>query len=132
NVNALLKGAVKRTYRDARELITAVKEVNKSGTETIWTSYAYDALKQITQVVDDKSNTTTITYDNLGRTTVIDTPDTGRTETQYDTASNVTKKITANLKAQAKSIAYAYDFTPLVSITHPNFTGNYVTYTYGR
>jgi len=74
NVNALLKGAVKRTYRDARELITAVKEVNKSGTETIWTSYAYDPLKQITQVVDDKSNTTTITYDNLGRRTAIDNP----------------------------------------------------------
>ena len=36
---------VKRTYRDVRELITSVKEFNQ-GT-TIWTSYAYDALKQI-------------------------------------------------------------------------------------
>ena len=72
NVTALLKGAVKRTYRDARELITAVKE--KTATGDIWTSYAYDPLKQITQVVDDKSNTTTITYDNLGRRTAIDNP----------------------------------------------------------
>ncbi len=131
NVTALLKGAVKRTYRDARELITAVKEVNKSGIEVIWTSYAYDPLKQITQVVDDKLNTTNITYDNLGRRTVIENPDTGRTETQYDTASNVTAKITANLRAQSKSISYSYDFNRLSSITYPNFPGNNVTYTYG-
>jgi len=129
NVNALLKGAVKRTYRDARELITAVKE--KTATVDIWTSYEYDALKQITKVTDDKSNATTVSYDNLGRRTIIDNPDTGRTETQYDTASNVTKKITANLKAQAKSIDYAYDINRLSAITYPNFPGNNVTYTYG-
>src|SRR5712691_11067558 len=71
NVTALLKGEVKRTYRDARELVTAVKELNKSGTEVIWTSYAYDPLKQIVQVVDNLSNTTSVSYDNFGRRTVI-------------------------------------------------------------
>jgi len=89
-------GKVKRTYRDVRELITSVKESNQGA--TIWTSYAYDALKQITQVVDNLSNTTIVSYDNFGRRTVINNPDTGRTETQYDLASNVTKKITANLQ----------------------------------
>jgi RHS repeat-associated protein len=131
NRNAGLAGAVKRTYRDVRELITSVKEFNNGGAQTLWTSYVYDALKQITQVVDDKQNTTTVAYDNLGRRTVINNPDTGRTETQYDLASNVTKKITANLQAQAKSIAYNYDFNRLTSISQPNFLGNAVTYTYG-
>ena len=131
NLNAGLKGAVKRTYRDVRELITAVRELNKSVTEVIWTSYGYDALKQISRVVDNLSNTTTISYDNFGRRTVINNPDTGRTETQYDLASNVTKKITANLQAQAKAIDYSYDFNRLSAITYPNFPGNNVTYTYG-
>jgi RHS repeat-associated protein len=131
NVNAGLRGAVKHTYRDVRELITAVRELNNAGSEVIWTSYAYDALKQISAVVDDKNNTTTITHDNLGRQTAIENPDAGRTETQYDLASNVTKKITANLKAQAKSIDYDYQFNRLVSITYPSFPGNNVTYTYG-
>jgi len=114
-------GKVKRTYRDVRELITSVKESNQGA--TIWTSYAYDALKQITQVVDNLSNTTIVSYDNFGRRTVINNPDTGRTETQYDLASNVTKKITANLQAQSKSIDYSYDFNRLSAITYPNFPG---------
>ena len=108
-----------------------MRELNKSGTETIWTSYVYDALKQIVQVVDDKSNTTKVEYDNLGRRTVIDNPDAGRTETRYDLASNVIQKVTANLRAQARSIDYNYDFNRLISITQPNFLGNNVTYTYG-
>ena len=131
NVNAGLRGAVKRSYRDVRELITSVKEFNNAGAQTIWTSYAYDALKQITQVVDNLSNTTNVSYDNFGRRTVINNPDTGRTETQYDLASNVTKKITANLQAQSKFIDYAYDFNRLTAITYPNFPGNNVTYAYG-
>ena len=116
---------VKRTYRDVRELITSVKE--RTATSDIWTSYAYDPLKEIVQVLDDKLNTTNVSYDNFGRRTVIDNPDTGRTETQYDLASNVTKKITANLKARSKSIDYNYDFNRLSAITYPNFPGNNVT-----
>jgi len=54
----------------------------------------------------------------FGRRTIINNPDTGRTETQYDLASNVTKKITANLQAQAKFIDYAYDFNRLTAITY--------------
>ncbi len=131
NVNAAQRGAVKHTYRDVKELITAVKEFNNAATQTIWTSYAYDAMKQIVQVVDDKLNQTSITHDNLGRRTAVDNPDAGRTETQYDLASNVTKKITANLRLQSKSIDYNYDFNRLTAITYPNFAGNNVTYTYG-
>src|SRR5712692_3652161 len=48
---------------------------------------------------------------------LLDNPDTGRTETQYDLASNVTAKITANLRAQTKAIDYSYDFNRLTAIT---------------
>jgi len=131
NVNGGLRGVVKRTYRDVRELITSVKEFNNAGAQVLWTSYAYDPLKQIVQVVDDKLNQTNVSYDNFGRRTNIDNPDAGRTETRYDLASNVTQKITANLRLQSKAIDYNYDFNRLVSITYPNFAGNNVTYTYG-
>src|SRR5713226_52068 len=129
NANSGLKSAVKHSFRDVRELITAVREDTASG--SLWTSYAYDALKQITQVVDDKSNTTTIAYDNLGRRLCINNPDTGLTSSVYDLASNLTQKITANLKANSQAINYSYDFNRLNAITYPAFPGNNVSYTYG-
>ena len=125
-------GKQKKSYRDVRELITAVQEFNPAGGQpVIWTSYGYDALKQIVKVEDDKSNLTRVTYDNFGRRTVIDNPDTGRTETVYDLADNPTAKITANLRAKGKEIRYAYDYNRLKSITYPDFPENNVAYFYG-
>src|SRR5574340_1382951 len=65
--------------------------------EALWISYAYDLLKQIVEVKDVKGMRTLVEYDLLGRRTVIDNPDTGRTRTVYDPASNPVRKITANL-----------------------------------
>lgn len=119
----------KESYRDVNELITTVREYN--GGQTIQTSYVYDPLKQITQVIDDRGNQTRVKYDNLGRRTVIDNADTGRTETVYDTAGNVIQKITANLKGQGKSVLYDYDYNRLTAISYPTFPANNVSYTYG-
>ncbi len=124
-------GIVKETYKDVNENITSVKEFNNKGTQTIWTSYDYDPLNQIIKVTDDKNNQTTVGYDNLGRRLWINSPDAGKTETVYDLASNPIKKVTANLKSQGKSIDYVYDFTHLIEIHYPTFSGNNVTYTYG-
>lgn len=125
-------GRQKKSYRDVRELITAVQEFNPAGGQpVIWTSYGYDALKQIVEVVDDKQNVTRVAYDNFGRRTVIDNPDTGRTETAYDLADNPVAKITANLRAKGKAITYAYDYNRLASISYPDFPGNNVSYAYG-
>ena len=44
----------KRTYKDVRNLITSVTELNQGA--SIQTSYRYDALKQIVQVRDAKNN----------------------------------------------------------------------------
>ncbi|HZE18012.1 MAG TPA: hypothetical protein VE197_21240, partial [Mycobacterium sp.] len=91
------EGHSKFSYRNVRELITAVKEFNKG--DTLWTSYAYDPLKQIVDVKDVKGKHTTVEYDELGRRTSIDNRDTGKTVMVYDSASNVVQKITANLGA---------------------------------
>ena len=93
-------GISKETFKDVRGVITAVKEFNEGA--TLWTSYEYDSLKQIVTVVDDQDNPTTVSYDNLGRRTQIDSPDMGLTETVYDLASNVRGKSTANWRCCIK------------------------------
>lgn len=122
-------GKQKLSYRDIRGLITSIKEFNQS--QEIQTSYFYDALKQIVRVVDDKSNTTLITYDNLGRRTRIDNPDSGRTDSVYDPAGNLIAKITENLRADNLQIEYDYDQNRLMKIRYPIFTDNNVSYRYG-
>jgi RHS repeat-associated protein len=127
-------GHQKATYRDVRELLVALQEFHTpdgGGQQSIWTTYAYDPLKELVQVRDDAGNTTTLGYDNLGRRTFVDAPDTGRTETVFDRASNQVARITADLRATGQRITLAYDFNRLVSITYPNFPDNNVAYTYG-
>src|SRR5262249_17527433 len=85
-------GVQAKTYQNVRDLITGVRELNLGGAQTVWTSYVYDALDQLTQVVDDRNNVTRIGYDNLGRRTTIDHPDSGKTEMAYDLASNLVAK----------------------------------------
>jgi RHS repeat-associated protein len=124
-------GVQKTTYRDVKDLITSIKEFNGGGSQVIWTSYGYDPLGQITQVVDDHNNVTRVGYDNLGRRTVVDNPDTGRTTSVYDLASNVIAKITAVLRAEGEQINYDYEFTRPQRITYPDFPENDVSYEYG-
>ena len=125
-------GKHRNTFADVRKLTTSVQEFNPAGNQpVIWTGYGYDALGQLTSVVDDHGNTTSSAYDNLGRRTIVDSPDSGRTETDYDLAGNVTAKITATLRANSKAIQYGYDFNRLADIRYPTFPGNDVTYTYG-
>jgi YD repeat-containing protein len=90
----------------------------------IWTSYRYDPLRQLTAVVDDRGNTTTAAYDNFGRGTVTDSPDSGRTQTVYDLAGNPIRKITAKLAATSQAISYDYDFNRVAAIRYPIFTAD--------
>lgn len=125
-------GKQKRTFTDVRELVTSVKEFNPAGGQAvIWTSYGYDPLSQITSVVDDRGNTTRAEYDNFGRRTIVDSPDSGRTETRYDLANNVITKITAKLRAANRAVEYDYQFNRLAGVRYPVFPANNITYTYG-
>ncbi|SMD26223.1 SpvB/TcaC N-terminal domain-containing protein [Kibdelosporangium aridum] len=125
-------GIESRTYRNIRDEVTTVKESNPKGNQpAIFTSYAYDPLGQLLRVVDDRNNITQSSYDNFGRKTVVDNPDTGRTETQYDLADNPVKLITANLGAITRSVDYDYDFNRLTAVRYPMFPANNITYTYG-
>lgn len=81
-------GISKKSYRDVRGLITAVKEFNNDGAEVIWTSYQYDPLNQIALVIDDHYNVTSVSYDNLGRRTAIESPDMGFGDGKVDFKSN--------------------------------------------
>jgi RHS repeat-associated protein len=124
----------KKTYHDVRDMVVAFKEFNKlpnGPTQEIWTSYTHDPLSRLVQIRDDLNNLTSISYDNLGRQTVLDSPDAGRTELLYDRASNIVAKVTSNLQAQGKRIEYEHDFTRLKSTVYPNFPANNVAYTYG-
>jgi RHS repeat-associated protein len=125
-------GKSKRTYRDVRQLTTAIKEFDPAGGQpVIWTSYGYDPLGQATSATDDHLNVTTAAYDNLGRQTVVDSPDAGETEVDYDLAGNQIKKITAKLAADHLAIEYDYDFTRIKAVRYPVFPANNVSYTYG-
>jgi RHS repeat-associated protein len=119
------------TYRDIRDRTLAFQQFNAPRGEVIWTEYGYDPVDQLVTVLDDHGNLTRATYDLAGRMRLLDSPDAGQVETVYDAASNVTRKITSNLRASSQAITYDYDFTRLVAIHYPNFPGNDVAYQYG-
>jgi RHS repeat-associated protein len=83
------------------------------------------------QVKDDKNNLTTAEYDHFGRRTAIVSPDAGRTEYVFDPASNLTRKITANLKAAGLSVNYSYQYNRLAAVTYPQNPAANAAYTYG-
>ena len=127
-------GHQKAYYHDIHQQLVSLKEFHTpsgGAQQTIWTSYAYDPLDELVQVTDDKGNLTRQSFDNLGRRIVLDNPDTGRTETTYDLASNPVAAVTANLRATGQQIDYGYDFDRLVSISYPQFPANNVSYAYG-
>ena len=66
-----------------------------------------------------------------GRRTDIRNPDTGHLHVDYDAAGNVTRRVTANLRATGGAIEYHYDFTHLVAIDYPTHDENDVQYTWG-
>jgi len=118
----------KKTLKNSMGSIMSVKEYNDG--QEITTSYKYDPMNQITRVIDHAGNTTKIIYDLLGRRTEIDNPDAGRVQYVYDTAGNMIRKITPNLRKTQQAITYKYDFNRLKRIDYP--TDPDVIYTYGQ
>jgi YD repeat-containing protein len=119
------EGGVKWIARDTRGNIVAVTEY---ADEQVATNYRYDALNQITSVIDAKGNVTTIGYDALGRRISIDNPDAGRTEFWYDDAGNLIGKQTAKHRAKNQYIRYTYHFHQLKMIDNPESDDVYFDY----
>lgn len=123
------KGRVTRFYRDLADNVIAIQQTTSGGQKTLTTRYAYDALDQLRQVTDARGNPTTLEYDTLGRRTLVDNRDLGRTEFRYDPAGSLRAKITANLAAANQQIRYHYSHGRLDRIDYPQSPD--VTYTYG-
>ncbi|MFT3769077.1 MAG: SpvB/TcaC N-terminal domain-containing protein [Minicystis sp.] len=124
-------GVIQYVYRDVRDLVTGVQELNKHATEVLWTTYIHDASRDLTDVIDDHGNVTVVAHDNLGRRTAILSPDAGFTQLSYDLAGNLVSRVTPNLRAAGQAITYHYDFNRLTDVVYPRFPENGVHYTYG-
>ncbi|GAA5531430.1 RHS repeat-associated core domain-containing protein [Herpetosiphon gulosus] len=116
---------------------------NSSGTEGAFATYAtttynYTTLDLLAQVIDAQGNTTTLTYDSLGRKTMMSDPDMGSWMYAYDTAGN----LVSQTDAKNQTINFTYDtLNRLTAKDLPGTSGdvNYIydqtdapTHTYGK
>ncbi|MFL6202995.1 MAG: RHS repeat domain-containing protein, partial [Thermoanaerobaculia bacterium] len=124
-------GRATRFYNDVKGDVLGVEQANTIGgvRRQLVTRYGYDALSQLTSVLDARGNATRLEYDTLGRNVVLDSPDAGRTEMRYDTAGSLGAKITANLAALGQQVRYLRTFHRLDRIDYPAMAD--VAYTYG-
>ena len=83
-----------------------MEELNDSQAVYATTNYTYDVLGNLTGVVDNSSNTTTVAYDWLSRKTSMTDPDMGSWSYSYDSNSN----ITGQTDARSQTITFAMMF----------------------
>ena len=137
-------GKLRVDYLSARGEVVGVQQQNRVGTafpngplSTLTTLYTYDPLSQLKTVVDAGNNTTTATYDSLGKMVMLVSPDAGQTEWRYFNTGLLAAKETAVLRSNSQLVTYAYTANRLTSITYPVATGTTgpnpenVTYAYG-
>ncbi|PIU41950.1 MAG: hypothetical protein COS99_02445, partial [Candidatus Omnitrophica bacterium CG07_land_8_20_14_0_80_42_15] len=96
-------GHQKKEYRNAYGNIVEIEEYNDGQTYT--THYEYDALGNLVKLIDDKGNTTAITYDSAGRKIKMDDPDMGVWAYEYDAVGNLMKQT----DAKGQTIEFKYD-----------------------
>jgi len=139
---AIDKGLLKTTVTDAlnhsQESFAngsgqTVKTVQHLGNDTIVTSFYYDDINQLDSVVDAMKKKTVSVYDMAGRRTQVTHPASGVTKFEYDAASNLLSKQTANMLkgGGSKKIQYYYTYHRLDSICYPDHKENNVKYVYG-
>ncbi len=126
-------GNFKEQFTDVRGRQVAMKDYLEDGSDFIWTSFAYNAINELIKVTDHQNNEIISEYDWLGRRTKRIHPDAGTTEYKYDLASNITARITENLRKTRPGIAieYFYDRERLKEIRYPLNPRNNVSYEYG-
>lgn len=122
------EGHSKAAYKDAGDRIVAVEERIDGRAPT--TRYEYSRTGEMTKVIDAGGNVTTVGYDQLGRRTSLQNPDTGLIRYELDRPGNVVRKYDPNLDAAHQFIEYVYDQDQLTDIKYPDPRRN-VHYTYG-
>ena len=95
------------SYDALRRLTQVVQDFNGSepATGNVRTHYEYDAASRLTAVTDPNGNATRYVYDDLGNLLSRTSPDTGTTTYRYDEAGNLIRRTDAN----GTTVAYAYD-----------------------
>jgi RHS repeat-associated protein len=128
------QGKVRTDYFSPRNEILGVTQLNKlngSATETtLTTRYTYDPLSELVQVKDANGNSTTASYDSLGKMVKLVSPDAGQTEWRHYASGLLAAKETADLRKIGKVVSYNYSLNRLTGIVYPAASEN-VTYTYG-
>jgi len=115
-----------RTY-DALDRLTSVLEPNGSSqAPSMETDYAYDALNNLTGVVQNGSRQRSFAYDSLSRLTSAANPESGTTTYGYDANGNLTGK------TDARSISTSFSYDALNRLTAKTYSGGTpsASYTY--
>jgi len=105
-----------------------VFQTSQSVNSVVTTTYTYDTLGNLTQVVDANNNTTTMSYDWLARKTGMSDPDMGSWSYGYDSNGN----LTTQTDAKSQTITMVYDsMNRLTNKNYPTGSGmTNVVYTY--
>ena len=122
------RGLKKRYYYDAFNRLIQIEELDDSHQVYATTEYSYNILSNLTQVVDNSSNTITISYDWLSRKTAMTDPDMGSWSYGYDDNSN----LVSQTDAKGQTVNFTYDaLNRLTGKSYPEGSGmTDVTYTY--
>jgi RHS repeat-associated protein len=122
------RGYKHKYYYDGFGRLTKVEELDASQAVYATTTYSYDVLGNLTQVVDNSSNTSTMGYNWLSRKTSMSDPDMGSWSYQYDNNGN----LTSQTDAKGQTIIFTYDaLNRLTGKTYPSGSGmTNVSYTY--
>ena len=116
------------SYDALKRLTQTVQDLGGTDptTANATTGYGYDVADRLTSVTDPINGNTTYAYDDLGNLVSQTSPDTGTTSFQYDGAGNLTQK------TDAKGQVFSYTYDTLNRLTSLNAPGNDddIVYTY--
>lgn len=97
----------------------------------ITTTFEYNAISEVTKVIDNEGFSTEYLYDLAGRKTETHHPDKGVVTFKYDKAGRITELSNSNLLPSGLKINYFYNYSRVERIEYPQNPQNNVTYTYG-
>jgi RHS repeat-associated protein len=117
------------SWTDVRDRVLALDD-EPEGAEALRATYEYNGMGELLTFVDTAGETTTHSYDMLGRRLTSQTPDGGLVELSYDPEGKLVSRVSPNLRAAGEATTYGYELSRLVSVDHPGATPD-VRYTYG-